>query len=178
MRSSPVLPTKYVRGVCGRCLKSAAQRCGRCKKIYYCSIDCQRASWEGHKPYCGTNHIHDTNGKIVERLLGYLPLYDLEEEYKNVLLGGNAIERVIVFYYLVDSCGGVKVAITGLAERSKTRTAIQRRNEVWIARMRQMTRRYLKEMDDDHLLLLWREAGLVTMFDYSRTERRVVAIFA
>ena len=50
--------------LCGRkcrgCFRKEAppklllQRCGRCKRVYYCSVDCQRADWlRGHNHACG-----------------------------------------------------------------------------------------------------------------------------
>jgi hypothetical protein len=32
---------------------SSAKRCSKCKKVFYCSIDCQRKDWAGHRPTCG-----------------------------------------------------------------------------------------------------------------------------
>lgn len=28
------------------------QKCGRCKRVYYCSVDCQKAHWKTHKETC------------------------------------------------------------------------------------------------------------------------------
>ena len=41
---------------CAKCNRSAKnlRRCSKCKNVYYCSIDCQRADWHKHKPLCGT----------------------------------------------------------------------------------------------------------------------------
>ncbi len=49
---------KSVEGVlisrCAFCSKSAEvlKRCGRCKKVKYCSVDCQKEDWDSHKNRC------------------------------------------------------------------------------------------------------------------------------
>ncbi|KAJ1446118.1 hypothetical protein M885DRAFT_591954 [Pelagophyceae sp. CCMP2097] len=44
------------RGACGRCaaLLTATRKCARCKKVAYCSRECQAADWECHKSHCVT----------------------------------------------------------------------------------------------------------------------------
>jgi hypothetical protein len=37
---------------CAKCGKPAGQRCSRCKSDWYCSRECQVASWKSHKPIC------------------------------------------------------------------------------------------------------------------------------
>eukprot|EP01084_Bolivina_argentea_P166278 288716_1 len=38
---------------CGQCNKiGATKRCSRCKKLYYCDQECQRANWKLHKLNC------------------------------------------------------------------------------------------------------------------------------
>lgn len=38
---------------CSYCLKSdAKKRCGKCKQVYYCDGDCQKAHWRIHKDAC------------------------------------------------------------------------------------------------------------------------------
>ncbi|KAF8310755.1 hypothetical protein DL93DRAFT_2084129 [Clavulina sp. PMI_390] len=32
--------------------KDAVSRCGRCKNVYYCSQECQKADWSAHKRNC------------------------------------------------------------------------------------------------------------------------------
>ena len=29
------------------------KRCGKCRRVYYCSVKCQRADWKEHKKVCG-----------------------------------------------------------------------------------------------------------------------------
>lgn len=43
---------------CHLCCKAYAaqmqplKRCGRCKKVFYCSVRCQKTNWSSHKPHC------------------------------------------------------------------------------------------------------------------------------
>lgn len=37
---------------CAICSKECTYRCRTCKKIYYCSVECQKADWEHHKHDC------------------------------------------------------------------------------------------------------------------------------
>jgi hypothetical protein len=49
----PLLPCK----TCGKCaLGCKMHRCGKCKQIRYCSVDCQKKHWKrGHKAECKPN---------------------------------------------------------------------------------------------------------------------------
>lgn len=38
--------------ICANCTKICTQLCSQCKKIYYCSTDCQKAHWTIHKKDC------------------------------------------------------------------------------------------------------------------------------
>lgn len=56
--------------LCGHCEKSAVElksarvfkRCGRCKGIRYCGVDCQRAHHKKHKPRCDMAIEHRRSG--------------------------------------------------------------------------------------------------------------------
>jgi tetratricopeptide (TPR) repeat protein len=39
-------------GWCGRMAVHRAKFCGRCKMVWYCDEECQRAAWREHKPHC------------------------------------------------------------------------------------------------------------------------------
>ena len=41
------------------CRKAGAQRCGRCKLIYYCSKECQAVDWKRHKHQCNNTTIDE-----------------------------------------------------------------------------------------------------------------------
>lgn len=52
----PYCRKPYKQPTCAYCDKSSTdlKRCGRCKKTYYCSAECQRKDWEKHKLSCIT----------------------------------------------------------------------------------------------------------------------------
>lgn len=39
---------------CNNCqsMKDSMKKCGRCKRVYYCSIECQKNNWKDHKKDC------------------------------------------------------------------------------------------------------------------------------
>lgn len=48
---------KPIERICVKCGKGTAQagklfRCSRCMSVYYCSLECQGADWDAHKPGC------------------------------------------------------------------------------------------------------------------------------
>jgi uncharacterized C2H2 Zn-finger protein len=50
-----IVDIKRWRGaVCDGCDAAGGNllRCGRCKKVSYCSKECQRAAWKSHKKKC------------------------------------------------------------------------------------------------------------------------------
>ena len=48
---------------CGKRVPKKDSRCSRCKKVFYCSIDCQRKDWPIHKFYC---KIPSEGIKVIE----------------------------------------------------------------------------------------------------------------
>jgi hypothetical protein len=48
--------TQHVCETCGRAeykqLANSMKACSRCKSVYYCSVDCQKADWSKHKQAC------------------------------------------------------------------------------------------------------------------------------
>jgi len=40
--------------LCGGCfkLKEKMLKCSRCKRVYYCGVDCQKSNWSEHKTVC------------------------------------------------------------------------------------------------------------------------------
>lgn len=41
-----------MKGPCITCQKHDGTICGRCRTVYYCSKECQKADWKVHKPLC------------------------------------------------------------------------------------------------------------------------------
>lgn len=37
---------------CNKCGKEGNKRCSKCKKVFYCSIKCQKDDWKDHKVIC------------------------------------------------------------------------------------------------------------------------------
>jgi len=52
---------------CGCCgLSGTMQKCGRCRMVYYCSVDCQTAAWGEHKGVCAPRRsVVDVTGLSV-----------------------------------------------------------------------------------------------------------------
>ena len=46
---------------CGKCGKQATKKCSRCQLEWYCSRECQVASWKGHKLVCDIVAKENTN---------------------------------------------------------------------------------------------------------------------
>lgn len=42
---------------CGFCRAAAQSKCGRCKKISYCSAQCQKYHWPSHKLICSDDTL-------------------------------------------------------------------------------------------------------------------------
>lgn len=45
---------------CEHCSRvgSRAKKCGGCKLVYYCSVECQTAAWQAHKTECAASARH------------------------------------------------------------------------------------------------------------------------
>ncbi|THU99101.1 hypothetical protein K435DRAFT_777092 [Dendrothele bispora CBS 962.96] len=45
-----------IQKICYKCEKSTEdlKKCGKCKAVWYCSEQCQRADWKNHKPICNS----------------------------------------------------------------------------------------------------------------------------
>ena len=52
MQGYPPLPYKLVDHLCSICAQPATQKCSRCRRVWYCSRQCQRAAWKEHKDEC------------------------------------------------------------------------------------------------------------------------------
>ena len=170
------LPIKYARGVCEYCMKKATLQCGRCKRTYYCSADCQRRKWKEHKRYCGTDILPDEAVKMLVHLRTCLIQHRITEKYSGILLAGKFVPRVIILDYNADNRGTATVRARGLSTKSKTRS---RRQEIYNeseARMRRWARHLLDEIHKDHILLLWQDLGLILPVEYSLAEERPVAV--
>lgn len=43
--------------LCDACHKpDSVKRCGNCKQVFYCSVECQKKSWPDHKITCGLSY--------------------------------------------------------------------------------------------------------------------------
>ena len=45
--------------VCNKCGNPGTLRCSKCKKVYYCSKECQKSDWKTHKLSCSTSQNDD-----------------------------------------------------------------------------------------------------------------------
>ncbi|KAJ7051687.1 hypothetical protein C8F01DRAFT_1173879 [Mycena amicta] len=48
--------------ICSKCrqpaiTRSDLKRCGKCLRVWYCSVECQKRDWKEHKRYCGLQHF-------------------------------------------------------------------------------------------------------------------------
>lgn len=53
--------------VCGKCLKVDCKlsHCSKCRAVYYCSKECQKADWSRHKGVCDSDVVELTWKKVV-----------------------------------------------------------------------------------------------------------------
>lgn len=63
-----------------RSVNEAVKRCGRCRRVYYCTVDCQRSHWKYHRIVCSKLekasvmiHHADTQEHLIEQELIKLP---------------------------------------------------------------------------------------------------------
>lgn len=49
---------------CFVCQKNSSLRCSKCKKIYYCSVECQKQDWHSHKLICRPEEENNEPGTI------------------------------------------------------------------------------------------------------------------
>lgn len=51
---------------CAACKKATSLKsCGACRKVSYCSIDCQKKHWSSHKPFCLETRTAEHNRKLL-----------------------------------------------------------------------------------------------------------------
>lgn len=50
--------------LCKKCEKAATNYCLSCKKVYYCSKECQVADWKAHKAQCRPFEVRNFFEKI------------------------------------------------------------------------------------------------------------------
>ncbi|MES1921737.1 hypothetical protein MHBO_003266 [Bonamia ostreae] len=54
---------------CDKCKKNTEKlkKCGACKKVEYCSRECQKSDWENHKKICSFSPKNKISAKISQR---------------------------------------------------------------------------------------------------------------
>jgi hypothetical protein len=70
----------------------AIKRCGGCKKVTYCSVECQKADWKAHKEHCRKRIVDPSKHNVVN--LGSAPLASHEKmavHSENVLQAAQAV---------------------------------------------------------------------------------------
>ncbi|KAF2752127.1 hypothetical protein M011DRAFT_391635, partial [Sporormia fimetaria CBS 119925] len=53
---------------CGSCGKSTTVKCARCKDVYYCNAECQKAHWKEHKRICDMDRYIRRVGALLQDL--------------------------------------------------------------------------------------------------------------
>lgn len=73
---------------CMRCEKKpeddidlVLMRCSKCKRVAYCSVECQRADWRVHKQFCDTI-VELASRKQAKKEMKKLVKQQLRQQYK------------------------------------------------------------------------------------------------
>lgn len=51
---------------CKVCGKEDAKKCGKCHRVFYCSVECQRQDWKSHKKTCSSSLQRNNNNNSDE----------------------------------------------------------------------------------------------------------------
>lgn len=99
---------------CSHCNSSnPAFKCSSCKKVYYCSVECQKDDWKSHKCNCLKIVVCD---KIHELLINDLQSFVLLSHFVNFTCLSRDYNRV---YLHIDENGGHVSATFPSSEMSK-----------------------------------------------------------
>lgn len=74
---------------CEACGRTTSIKCQGCKDVYYCDIECQKASWKQHKKKCKMPPL-----SIQEHVSIAVPDFDCFWQYQHALIGVNSDEHV------------------------------------------------------------------------------------
>ena len=77
---------------CNTCNAPAPLECGRCKVACYCSEECQRADWEGHKEFCLPIPQHVEENRVSAPATQNVLRRFISEHYSSIM------------YQLVEEC--------------------------------------------------------------------------
>uniref|UniRef100_A0A1I7THV3 MYND-type domain-containing protein n=1 Tax=Caenorhabditis tropicalis TaxID=1561998 RepID=A0A1I7THV3_9PELO len=89
------LAKAQVERYCNYCLTSMVQlkKCSACKKLYYCSLECQRTDWKLHKFECKAIKAHNEvpldSVRLVMRIIGLINKQDYGEVKESFIPGGS-----------------------------------------------------------------------------------------
>jgi threonine synthase len=87
--------TKNFIRVCSNCAKYDVKlsRCSRCKKVSYCSTECQKIHWKNHKSVC--NGLAEQKGSAFDNTYATNPLIFWQEKYPKQWTIVNAIMHTL-----------------------------------------------------------------------------------
>jgi len=89
----------------------AIKRCGGCKKVTYCSVECQKADWKAHKEHCRKTIVDPSKHNVVN--LGTAPMASHEKmtiHSENVLQAAQAVfNEGIVGWLQQANADGLKI---------------------------------------------------------------------